>query len=162
MTVPLEERVCFGNGIPEAVNVLLQRAAAHALDFRASERALLDARRLAPLQLEVLVALYKLYFYRGRTAQAQTVVLDALRGAARAGGFDPDWRVLTPASADWQADAGPPRIYLYSLKALAFIRLRLEDHAGASAVLTVLGRLDPDDRVGAGVIRDLAAALEAA
>jgi len=158
----VEECVRFGRAIPAAVNALLQQAAANAGDFAASERALLRARALAPKQLEVFIALYKLYFYRGFTGKAEQVVLEALYSAADSGGFDPDWRSLAVDSADWQACEGPARVYLYTLKALCFIRLRQNDSYGAADLFATLRRLDPDDHVGAGVLRDLADGLEEA
>jgi hypothetical protein len=155
----VEERVRFGRAIPAAVNALLQQAAANAGDFAASERALLQARELAPKQLEVFIALYKLYFYRGFTGKAEQVVLEALHSAAGSGGFDPDWRSLGVDSADWQVCEGPARVYLYSLKALCFIRLRQNDGRGAAELFATLRRLDPYDQVGVGVLRDLADGL---
>ena len=162
LALPIEERVCFGRGIPRAVNALLQRAAASTRDFVAAERALLEARTLAPWQLEVLVALYKLYFYNGRIGQAEQVVTETLYRAAHSGGFTPDWRRLDRNSTDWRRPSGPARAYLYSLKALSFIRLRCHDRSGADELLATLRRLDPHDQVGAGVIGELAAALEEA
>ena len=156
----VEERVRFGRDIPMAVNALLQRAAASTDDFAAAEQALLGAHALAPQQLEVFIARYKLYFYRGLTTEAEQVVLETLRSAASSGGFESDWNRLSPDSADWRAGEGPSRVYLYSLKALCFIRLRLHDSAGAAGLLGVLRRLDPDDQVGAGVLSELAHALE--
>lgn len=156
----LEERVSFGRAIPVAVNALLQQAAANTHDFNVSERALLQARALAPEQLEVFIALYKLYFYRGFTDRAERVVLEALHSAARSGGFESDWRSLARGSADWGASEGPARIYLYSLKALCFIRLRQQNSEAAAELLAALNRIDPEDQVGAGVLRDLADGLE--
>jgi len=154
-----EERVRFGRSLPPEVNALLQQAASHADDFPEAEQSLLTARRMAPEQLEVLVALYKLYFYRGLTEQAERIVTDALTGAASGGGFASDWRMLGPDSTDWRVSEGPARIYLYSLKALTFIRLRQGDPDGAAELLATLRRLDPDDQVGAGVLSDLAEGL---
>jgi hypothetical protein len=155
----IEERVCFGRAIPVAVNVCLQEAAASSGDFIRAERALLNARAMAPLQLEVFVALYKLYFYNGRLDEAERVVRETLQVAAERGGFDPDWRILQSDSADWQCTEGPERIFLYSLKALGFIRLRRADTAAAREVLDVLRRLDPQDQVGADVVAALADAV---
>ncbi|MDY6942200.1 MAG: hypothetical protein SVU69_04225 [Pseudomonadota bacterium] len=151
-----EERVRFGADIPDEINALLQVAAANAHAFEASERALLQARAQAPDQLEVLIALYKLYFYRGFTERAEQMVHEALTRSAKAGGFDSDWRTLDAASADWAALEGPPRVYLYSLKALCFIRLRQSDQAGAVALIDALHRLDPQDQVGVTVLASLA------
>ena len=156
----VQERVRFGRNIPADVNALLQQAAANTDDFNAAERALLAARALAPEQLEVFIALYKLYFYRGFINEAEAVVLETLQTAAGSGGFDPDWHRVSPAGSDWQASEGPARVYLYSLKALCFIRLRQRDYDGATDILAVLRRLDPVDQVGATVLSDLAKALE--
>ena len=155
----VEERVRFGRDIPADVNALLQRAAASTGDFGVAERALLDALALAPQQLEVFIALYKLYFYRGFTERAEQVVLQTLGSAAASGGFDADWRVLEAGAADWQSVDGPERVYLYSLKALCFIRLRQDDRAAAAEVFAALRRLDPLDQVGATVLADLAEGL---
>lgn len=155
----VEERVRFGRDIPAAVNALLQQAAANTDHFDVAEQALLQARELAPQQLEVFIALYKLYFYRGHTEKAEQVVLQALHTAAASGGFNPDWRELSHDSADWHCLDGPERVYLYSLKALCFIRLRQDDSAAAGELFAALRRLDPQDQVGAGVLVDLAAGL---
>lgn len=155
----VEERVRFGRDIPAAVNALLQQAAANTDNFAVAEQALLQARELAPQQLEVFIALYKLYFYRGYTERAEQVVLQALHTAAASGGFDPDWRSLSVNSADWQSLDGPERVYLYSLKALCFIRLRQDEGDAAGELFAALRRLDPDDQVGACVLVDLAAGL---
>ena len=88
------------------------------------------------------------------------MVLETLRSAAQAGGFAPDWQSLGQGSADWRASEGPARVFLYSLKALCFIRLRQNDGHGVAQLFAALRRLDPDDQVGAGVLKDLADGLE--
>jgi hypothetical protein len=77
----------------------------------------------------------------------------ALLAAAMQGGFNADWRGLQQDSADWTDYAAPSHFYLFSLKALAFIRLRCGDTAESSAILGKLMELDPADSVGASVIR---------
>jgi hypothetical protein len=49
--------------------------------------------------------------------------------------------------------------YLYSLKALAFIKLRREQDVEARVILGLMPELDPEDRCGASVIMSLADAL---
>jgi hypothetical protein len=51
---------------------------------------------------------------------------------------------------------GPQHFYLFTLKALAFIRLRLGRPGESLALLNKLSELDPGDSVGSSVIRDLA------
>jgi hypothetical protein len=47
------------------------------------------------------------------------------------------------------------RFYHFSLKALAFIRLRRGDAEESLALLAKLAEIDPNDQVGAEVIRAL-------
>lgn len=155
-----QQRVVFGRNIPPDIDVHLQEAAAQAGDFQAAEKALLKAQALAPNQLEVFIALYKLYFYRGYAEKAQDVVLRTLQTAAQEGGFDSDWQQLSAEIGASCAYEGPFRTYLYSLKALCFIRLRQNDQRGAEDLLSTLEQLDPEDHVGAAVLRDLADGLD--
>ncbi len=132
----------------------------HVGDRDSALQALNDAHQRSLDQLDVLQALYKFHFYRGELLQALDVVFQALVKAAIQGGFSHDWQLLEPQSADWQQVRGPARSFLYSLKALAFIRLRQDDIRDAAQVLDVLNRLDPQDQVGAQVIRELLEGLE--
>jgi len=151
--------VHFGFDLPAGVNFRLQQAAARVACSERSLQALNAARETAPDRLEVLVALYKFHFYRGDPGQARDFVFQALVKSAREGGFSHDWSLLEADSADWHAPRGPARVFLYSLKALAFIRLRENDLEGADAVLNGLQRLDPHDQTGADVLRDLLAGV---
>lgn len=155
----MEERVLFAQNIKPEVNACLQSAVACADDFERARGLLYQARVLDPDQLEVYVALYKFLFYRGQLDEAEHVAEEALQRAAQRGGFNSDWRQLTIASTDWAQVDGPARIYLYSIKALAFIRLRMGLHAQGRALLDKLQQLDPQDRVGGSVISQLAAAI---
>ncbi len=121
-----------------------------------------DAQRLDPECLPVYFALYKYYFYRSRLADAERAALDALNAAARQGGFPADWAELKPETANWSDIRSPAHFYLFSLKALAFIRLRQRRAPEARELLDKLTELDPLDRVGASVIGSLAAATAGA
>lgn len=154
----MQERVIFGKNLPASINALLQEAAGNTANFSQAEKLLLQAQSLDPDQLPVYTALYKLYFYNGYTDKAEDVVSESLEKAAQQGGFDKDWTKVQ-ASKDWNVPDSAGRAYLYSLKALAFIRLRQNDYVSAQAILTALQNLDPDDVVGANVIRDLASSL---
>jgi uncharacterized protein with von Willebrand factor type A (vWA) domain len=157
---PFGNPVQFGFGIAPEVDADLQRAA-HLISHRqASVRALRDAYEKAPDQLETLIALFKLLFYQGETTEAESLVEETLIKAAEQGGFTHDWTHLDGKSAAWTEPRGPGRLYLYSLKALAFIRLRQDDQKSASDILTAMERIDPDDLVGASVIGDLLNGLD--
>lgn len=146
----------FAMDTPPEIHQLLLMAVKAWHDTERAERFLNEAMRLDPRRLEVYIAMYKFYFYKNQLLRAEQTAHSALLMAARLGGFDEDWRRLDRASADWGSREGPPRAYLYTLKALAFIRLRLDDSAGGDAILDKMRDLDPDDQVGASVLRDLA------
>lgn len=155
----MDERVLFAREIKPEVNALLQSAVTHANDFDRARALLYEAKDLDPEQLEIYVALYKFLFYRGHFAEAEQVALDALQTSARRGGFSAVPGELSPDSADWSSSDGPERMYLYSLKALSFIRLRKGEHDEGRVLLKILDQLDPNDQVGGSVIRELAEAL---
>ena len=159
----VEGRVRFGGIVPPEVDIRLSMAAAAHRDARATEVLLLDAQSIDPTCLPVYFALYKFYFYRSRLAEAERITLQALIAAARQAGISEEWQQLTPCSADWAATDEPQHFYLFSLKALAFIRLRLGRADEARAILAKLAELDPSDTIGASVIRSLeTAATESA
>lgn len=159
VTSLVQERVIFGKDIPTSINALLQEAAGNTDNFARAEKLLLQAKQQAPEQLPVYTALYKLYFYNGQTDKAEDIVFQSLTKAAKQGGFYYDWTQVQ-AQPDWTAPDSPGRAYLYSLKALAFIRLRQDNLKGANGILESLCRLDPTDVIGADVVRALAASLE--
>lgn len=140
---------------PDVDRHLLEAAAAYH-DTPLAEQLLWRALAIDPSCLKVYFSLYKFYFYKHRLADAEQVTLTALETAARQGGFAADWTVLTPASADWSSLDEPQHFYLFSLKALAFIRLRRGKREESLALLAKLHELDPRDSVGSTVIRDLA------
>ena len=143
--------------VPTGVANCLREAAAAYADTATAEPLLWQAQALAPDCLTVYFALYKFYFYKGQLRDAERVTQLGLATAARLGGIDADWSRLTPASGtDWQKPDSPQHFYLFTLKALAFIRLRLGERADSLAILGKLAELDPMDSVGASVIRALA------
>lgn len=155
----IEERFLFGGPAPAEIERLLNEAMAAYRDTACAERLLLQARALDPDCLPVYFSLYKFYFYKKRLADAERMAALGLGAAARQGGFPEDWRALTPACTDWSAPRSPQRFYLFSLKALAFIRLRRKQTADSAAILEKLRALDPHDQVGGSVIATLAAAV---
>jgi tetratricopeptide (TPR) repeat protein len=157
-----ENSLRFGGTVPPEVDLRLTMAAATYRDAKTAEVLLLDAQSLDPTCLPVYFALYKFYFYRSRLAEAERITLQALAAAARQAGFSEVWQRLTPHTADWAATDEPQHFYLFSLKALAFIRLRLGRAEEARAILAKLAELDPGDSVGASVIRALETAAAGA
>lgn len=154
----MEERVLFSPNLPTAVNQLLQAAvaASHADPVRA-EHLFIQAQVLDNHCLQTYFALYKFYFHYKRFVDAERVVLAGLAEASRQGGFPCDHWQLAQNPTAWNLYADETSLfYLYTLKALAFIKLRQGFDMDAKQVLAHLKKLDPKDLSGASVIMDLA------
>jgi hypothetical protein len=160
----VENRVSFGPGIPPEVDRRLQMAveARHRSRFEA-ERLLWEARAEDPACLPVYFALYKFYANSKKFKAAERAAYLGLGEAARQGGFPADWTALSQQPRQWRLyDRGAGLFYLFSLKALSFIKLRRGHQLEAVNLLRHLQRLDPEDRSGGSVIRALAESLEPA
>jgi tetratricopeptide (TPR) repeat protein len=154
-----EDRVLFGTNIPADIDHCLQQAVQAYEDTAQAEQLLWQAQRLDPKQLEVYIALYKFYFYKYRLKEAEKVTQLALEMCATVGNFPANWRELTLNATDWTQTSGAARIYLYTLKALSFIRLRQMQFNEAEQLLDKLAELDPQDQVGSSVLREVAAGM---
>jgi hypothetical protein len=147
-------RALFGGDAPSSVNHLLHEAAAAHADPTRAEALLWSARLSAPECLPVYFAQYKFYFYRRRLDDAERCARDGLRMAAGLAHIGRHWRDVQGGDADFSA-VGPARFWLFTLKALAFIRLRRGDRAEAQALLDKAAQLDPADNMGSSVIASL-------
>ena len=154
----IEERVLFSPDIPAEVNNLLQAAvAASPVDQNRAETQFLQAQALDSHCLQTYFALYKFYFFQKRLLDAERIVLAGLEESARQGGFPNDYQQLAGNLQQWNLYTNECSLfYLYTLKALAFIRLRLGLTLEAQLILSTLQQLDPKDLSGASVIMDLA------
>jgi hypothetical protein len=157
----VEERVLFSPNMPTEVNNLLQAAvAASSVDQSRAETLFLQAQALDRRCLQTYFALYKFYFFQKRLVDAERTVIAGLEEAARQGGFPNDYRRLAENRQKWDLYANEITLfYLYTLKALAFIKLRLGFTIDAQLILSHLQQLDPKDLSGASVIMDLAAGI---
>lgn len=160
----LEERVLFSPQLPTAVNSLLQQAvAANHSDFNQAENLFILAKQTDRSCLQTYFALYKFYFHHKRLHDAEREIRAGLEEATRQGGFPSDFRRLARQPFKWNLYANDIGLYyLYTLKALAFVKLRQQQEAEVQVILTLLQDLDPEDRCGASVIRSLAEAVEEA
>jgi len=143
----------LGEGLPADIEWHLAQAAAAYRNGPVAERHLKEARELAPRHPAVLIGLYRFYFYKGRLCEALAVARTCLKVAADGLGLPDDWRLVQSQEADF-SDYGArlPRFYLFTLKAYAYLQLRLgETSEGNEAVLKLL-ELDPTDKVGAVVL----------
>jgi tetratricopeptide (TPR) repeat protein len=152
-------RAFYAGTLPAKASGLLDEAMSVYADTARAETLLKQAQSEAPDALPVHFSLYKFYFYKGRLEDAERSARLALETAARQGGFPSDFHELTAETVDWSRHDGPQHFYLFSLKALAFIRLRQGDKAGCELILEKLRELDKADTVGGSVIGSIAAGL---
>lgn len=157
----MDERVLFSPDMPEEVNHLLQAAvAATRFDPDKAEKLFTEAMAMDGQCLQTYFALYKFYFYCKRLQEAEQVALAGLEEAAKQGGFPNDYQRLALEQPRWDMYACEAGLfYLYTLKALAFIRLRQGLENDAQAILAHIRQLDVKDLSGASVIMDLAAGV---
>lgn len=154
---PVSAAFCFA--APPEIDAHLRDAANVYANTQAAEKILWRALTMDPQCLATYFSLYKFYFYKRLLREAEHAALLGLKTAAQQGGFSDDWTRLNASSAAWTRVDGPQHFYLFTLKALAFIRLRLERAEEARKILAKLEEIDPGDGVGASVIRDLAASI---
>lgn len=147
------ETINFG-AMPETIDALLQQRVVPYRHDRACAVTLFR-RPLAeaPAQLPIYFCLYKIHMYQGNLHEAQAVAETGLREAACQAGWVADWQEWQPPSS---MPDGAGRFALYTLKALALIHLRQNDHAQALQKLEALRHLDPGGMVGCPVVAALA------
>ncbi len=143
----------LGAGLPAEAERHLNLAASSYRNAEVSETHLLRAQALAPGHPAVLIGLYRFYFYKNRLPEALDVARLCLEKAADDNGLVSDWRAVDPGDAAFgDFGAALPRFYLFTLKAYAYLNMRLGDIAEGRAAVDKLLALDPSDKVGAKVL----------
>jgi tetratricopeptide (TPR) repeat protein len=138
------------------VKELLAEAAAHYSDGLA-EFPLLRAYFLAPDSLNVLVALNRFYYYQHRLEDALSATERALAVIRAPLEFPAHWQDLHTA----HIETAPPasltqvRLYLFTLKAVGFLNMRLHRLEQSQQILQKLVSVDSKNRIGAQTLLDL-------
>lgn len=146
--------------LPSEAALHLQLASLAYAEDRVAEQHLGEAAALAPDHEAVLIGQYRYYFYKGRLRDALEIARVCLLKAARENGLNPEWRKVGAQDSDFGSyDARLPRFYLFTLKAYAYLQMRLGClEEGREAVMKLL-ELDPTDKVGARVLLDVLRAV---
>lgn len=122
----------------------------------AAEQPLLAALQLAPESLNVLVSAYRFYYYQHRLEDALNIAEQALTITARRLAIPLDWHLLTEAHLNVGSHAvALLRFHLLSLKAKAYLLLRLGDKETGKTILEKLVALDENNRLGAKQLLDV-------
>jgi hypothetical protein len=139
----------IGGGLAPEVEALLTQAGLLRHDAPVALALLTQARAAAPRHPLPLIALYRFHFYGHQLALARQVGEDALALARTALG--PNFGDLPPSDEDARGNASV-RFYLFLLKGLAYLNLRLGHLPEAQLLLGELRRLDPQDHVGGALL----------
>ncbi len=122
-----------------------------------AELPLLKAYLRAPESLNVLVALNRFYYYQHRLAEA-LLISEKARALIRQGiDFPGDWRQLEMK----HISESPKdlltwiRLYLFTLKSIGFLNMRMENLALSRGIFEKLVALDDKDRIGAKGLLEL-------
>ncbi|MGZ8195599.1 MAG: hypothetical protein ACXWTH_08235 [Methylosarcina sp.] len=135
----------------------LIRFASKRYGSRDAELALLKAYLRAPESLNVLVALNRFYYYRHRLEEALLIAEKALALIRRGLDFPEDWRRLeirhiSEAPKDFMVRI---RLYLFTLKSIGFLHMRIKNLAHSRGIFEKLVELDEQDRIGARSLLDM-------
>jgi len=122
-----------------------------------AEFPLLRAYFLAPESLNVLVALNRFYYYQHRLEDALLATYKALAVIRASIDFPEDWQDLqqqhiddTPSQLLTQV-----RLYLFTLKAVGFLNMRLHHLELSQQIFEKLVSVDNKNRIGAQALLDL-------
>ncbi|MBK8815120.1 MAG: hypothetical protein IPN42_06240 [Methylococcaceae bacterium] len=116
-----------------------------------AELPLLRAYLQAPESLNVLVALNRFYYYQHRLQEALLVSEKALAIIRSSIDFPENWQMLEPRHiSDAPKDLLTRiRLYLFTLKSVGFLNMRLENLSLSRSIFEKLVALDSKDRIGA-------------
>lgn len=145
------------------VQALIQ-AASEGYGNDQAELPLLKAYLRAPESLNVLVALNRFYYYQHRLQEALLISEKALVLIRRGLDFPEDWQQLrrdhiTDSPKDWLTRI---RLYLFTLKSIGFLHMRLENLELSRGIFEKLVALDDKDRIGAKALLELVLQRQAA
>lgn len=135
----------------------LIRSASELYGRGSAELPLLQAYLRAPESLNVLVALNRFYYYQHRLAEALLIAEKALFLIRRDLDFPGDWRQLEAKHI-----SGAPkdqltriRLYLFTLKSIGFLHMRMKNLTLSRGIFEKLVMLDDKDRIGVKALLEL-------
>lgn len=116
-----------------------------------AELPLLQAYLRAPESLNVLVALNRFYYYQHRLTEALMLSEKALNLIRQNIDFPNDWQQLerTHITNVPKESLTRVRLYLFTLKSIGFLNMRLENLELSREIFEKLITLDDKDRIGA-------------
>lgn len=152
-----ENSLYFDEPLAEKASMLIDQAAAE-YGEKDVEPLLLEAHKIAPDHLMVLVALYRYYYYQHRLDDALVIAHQALAVSGKRLRFPIDWNHLNNdhIGAGALVSMGMVRFYLLALKAAGYLNLRMQNWQTAIDMLTKVTDLDEADRLGTAALVQIA------
>ncbi len=140
----------------ERIDALLKKAAANYSDDKA-EFPLLQAYFLAPDSLNVLIALNRFYYYQHKLQNALIVASRSLNLIRIQLDFPKDWQHVNYSNLQSLPEnkITTLRMYLFALKSIGFLNMRLDNLPLSQAIFVKLVELDSEDRIGAKGLLEL-------
>lgn len=140
---------------PEVQDLILQ--AGNAYEHGEAELPLQQAFEKSPESLNVLVALNRFYYYQHRLPEALSISEKALGIISAKLQFPENWQTLELQNI---SDAPKEqltwiRLYLFTLKSIGFLKMRLHDLEPSKAIFAKLVSLDKENRIGAQALLEL-------
>lgn len=153
-----DDLIDFGAAPPEVNDLLQHGVFLYRQNRAAAEARFHEALALDPTTLAAYFCLYKIHAYQGRLDEALRIAEAGLAEAARQATLPAAWSRWAPEDFALAAPT-PARFALYTLKAIAFVRLRRGEPDEARRAIDKLRELEPTGDVGGAVVADLARAL---
>ena len=151
------EDLYFNATVDPEITELLEEAAS-LYPAPEAETLLLKAYFLEPEDLNVLVALYRYYYYQHRLRDALSVAQKAISASGKRLHMPDDWRHLTRLHLGQGVLVSMTltRFYLMAHKGAGYLEMRLGELADAVGRLQTLVEIDSNDRLGAKALLALA------
>ena len=147
----------FHTALPDGVAELINEASENPRD-PAAEAPLLKAYAMAPDSLQVLVALYRHYFYSHKMDEALEIGERAITASLKALDLGDDWRTLGDNHLTAKAGEDMPtvRFLLMALKGTGYIQMRRDALHDALDRFAKIQQFDTADRLGTTALSALA------
>jgi tetratricopeptide (TPR) repeat protein len=151
------EDLYFNATLDPEITALLEEAASLYPEPE-TEALLLRAYFLDPRDLNVLVALYRYFYYQHRLPDALKVAHKAIAASGERLHLPDDWRHLTRLHLGQGVLVSMTltRFYLMAHKGAGYLEMRLGDLADAVGRLQTLVNIDSNDRLGVKALLALA------
>jgi tetratricopeptide (TPR) repeat protein len=114
-----------------------------------ARKAVAEALRLAPDDIDVRMAAYKFHFYNQEYEPAAVHAAVCIATFAADLGLSADWRAVGPADSDFGALDQKPGRFVQALIAWGYCSARAGALAEGRAAIAKAAELDPADRFGA-------------